>query len=101
MSEASREWLKQIDPKTGKTNAELVSQALGRKALKGETAAYCVLRDTTEGRPAQVHQHEVISTNPVKVQVEAPDLIAAIRQIYGLGGIGANTDENTETKNES
>ena len=56
--------------------------------VEGERAAYCALRDTSEGRPAQVQQHEVIASSPVKVQVEAPDLIAAIRQIYGLGSAG-------------
>ena len=60
---ASRDWLKQCDPKTGKSNAELVALALGKQALSGNTAAYCALRDTTEGRPAQTQQHEIISSN--------------------------------------
>ena len=88
LSDASRDWLKQVDPKTGKSkksNAELVARALGVKALRGDPRAYCALRDTTEGRPAQTQQHEIISSTPVKVQVEAPDLVAALRQIYGLG----------------
>jgi len=85
ISDASRDWLKLIDSRSGRSNAELIAQAIGKKALKGETAAYCALRDTTEGRPAQTQQHEIVSSNPVKVRVEAPDLIAAIRQIYGLG----------------
>ena len=69
ISEATRDWLKLIDPNTGKSNAELVAQALGTKALKGETAAYCAIRDTTEGRPAQTLQHEIISSSPLKVRV--------------------------------
>jgi len=81
ISDASRDWLKLIEPRTGKTNAELVAQALGKKALKGDTGAYCAIRDTTEGRPAQTQQHEIISSSPLKVRVEAPDLIATIRQI--------------------
>lgn len=89
ISEASRDWLKQIDPNTGRSNAEMVALALGKRALKGETNAYCALRDTTEGRPAQVQQHEIVSNDSVKVRVEAPDLIAEIRQIYGLGTPGS------------
>ena len=85
ISEATCDWLKLIDPKTGKTNAELVALALGKKALKGDTGAYCAIRDTTEVRPAQTQQHEIVSSSPLKVRLEAPDLIAAIRQIYGLG----------------
>jgi len=86
LSDASRDWLKRIDEKTGKTNAELVAEAQGKVALEGDTSSYCAIRDTTEGRPAQTQQHEIVSNDPVKVQVEAPDLIAAIRQIYGLTG---------------
>ena len=109
ISEATRDWLKLMDLRTGKTNAELVAGALVKKALKGDTAAYCALRDTTEGRPAQAQQHEIISSSPLKVRVEAPDLIAAIRKIYGLGSaydespqtsegrIGANTEKNPES----
>ena len=84
ISDASREWLKQIDGKTGETNAELIAKAQGKKALKGETSAYNALADRTEGKPAQTQQHEVISHSPVKVQIEAPDFISTIRQIYGL-----------------
>jgi hypothetical protein len=84
ISDATCDWLKLLDPRTGKTNAELVAQALGKKALKGDTPAYCALRDTTEGRPAQTQQHEIISNSPLKVQVESGDFLATIRQIYGL-----------------
>jgi hypothetical protein len=82
---ATREWLQQVDAKSGKTNAELVAEAQGRKALKGETAAYNALADRTEGRPAQMQQHAIVAHDPVKIRVEAPDLIGALRQIYGLG----------------
>ena len=85
ISDATRDWLELVDSRSGNSNAELVAEALGKKALKGETAAYCAVRDTTEGSSAQTQRHEIISSNPVKVRVEAPDLIAAIRQIYGLG----------------
>src|SRR2546423_1520209 len=58
--DATHEWLKQIDAKTGKTNAELVAQAQGKKALKGDIAAYNAFADRTEGKPApvQAQQHE-------------------------------------------
>ena len=85
ISQASLDWLRIIDSKTGKTNAELVAVAQGKKALEGETNAYCAIRDTTEGRPAQTQRHEIIGGGPVKVEVEAPNLIAVLRQIYGLG----------------
>ena len=49
LSDASRDWLKQVDPKTGKSNGELVARALGVKALRGDPRAYCALRDTTTG----------------------------------------------------
>jgi hypothetical protein len=84
ISDASREWLTRINQKTGKTNAELVAEAQGKKALKGNTPAYNALADRTEGKPAQMQQHEIISTAPVEVEVKAPDLLAALRQIYGL-----------------
>lgn len=98
ISDASRDWLKLIDAKTRKSNAELIAQALGKKALRGETAAYCALRDTTEGRPAQAQQHEIISNSQLKVRLEAPDLIAAIRQIYGLG---LPYDDSPQTSEEN
>jgi Family of unknown function (DUF5681) len=83
MSDASRDWLKQIDPKMGKTNAELVAQALGKKALKGETAAFCALRDTTEGRPTQAISGP--GGDPIPVTIEGIDealmkLIAAAQE---------------------
>ena len=96
ISEATRDWLKLVDPRIGKTNAELVAQALGKKALKGDTGAYCAIRDTTEGRPAQTQQHEIISSSPLKVRVEARDLIAAIRQIYGLGRASDDPPQTSE-----
>jgi hypothetical protein len=99
ISEATRDWLKLIDPRTGKTNAKLIAQALGKKALKGETAAYCALRDTTGGRPAQTQQHEIVSSSPLKVRVEAPDLIAAIRQIYGLRNACGESPQTSEGEN--
>ena len=90
VSDATREWLKQIDPKSGNTNAELVARAQGRKALKGDTGAYVAMADRTEGKPAQTQQHEVVAHGSVNVgiEIEAPDLVGALRQIYGLAGGG-------------
>jgi len=58
--------------------------AQGKRALKRDTSAYNAIADRTEGKPTQAQQHEIISSDPVKVRVEAPDLIEALRTIYGL-----------------
>jgi hypothetical protein len=87
ISDATKEWLKEVDPKTGKTNAQLVSEAQGKKAKKGDTGAYSALRDTSEGKPAQTQQHQIVS-GPVKVQLEPSDLVAKLRAIYGLSNNG-------------
>jgi Family of unknown function (DUF5681) len=100
VSDATREWLKLIDRKTGKTNAELIAQAQGKRALKGETNAYCAMRDTSEGRPAQTQQHEIVSNDPVNIRVEAPDLIQALRNIYGLGGSPSQQSSVVELSEE-
>ncbi len=84
ISDATRDWLKAVDPRTGRSNAELVAQAQGKKALKGDTSAYNAVADRSEGKPAITQQHEAISHSPVKVEIETPDLISTLRQIYGL-----------------
>jgi hypothetical protein len=53
ISQASREILEEIDPKTGLTYAKLVSGAQLNEALNGNTAAFNALADRTEGRPQQ------------------------------------------------
>ena len=53
ITDATREWLESVDPKTGKTNAELVVEAQGRQARKGNTGAFNALGDRSEGKPAQ------------------------------------------------
>jgi hypothetical protein len=92
ISDATRDWLKAVDPKTRKTNAQLVVEAQGKKGKKGETAAYNALADRSEGRPAQTQQHEIISNSPVNVKIEAPDLISTLRQIYGLSQDSGSQD---------
>ena len=53
VSQATREVLEEIDPKTGLPYAVLVAGAQLNEALKGSTAAYNALADRTEGRPQQ------------------------------------------------
>jgi Family of unknown function (DUF5681) len=53
VSQASRDLLEEIDPKTGVPYAVLVAGAQLNEALKGSTAAYNALADRTEGRPQQ------------------------------------------------
>ncbi|PYX10393.1 MAG: hypothetical protein DMG88_02840 [Acidobacteria bacterium] len=88
LSEATLAWLAEADPKTGMTNAMLVTLALGKKALAGDVVAARELADRSEGRPAQAMQHEVI--RPVKIQVDG--LMQAIREIYGLKDFTSTED---------
>jgi len=53
LSDATREWLEDIDPKTGKTNAQIVAAAQGNMAKKVNTAAYNAIADCTEGKARQ------------------------------------------------
>jgi len=53
LSDASREWLEQIDPKTGKTNAQLAAEMVGKKLLEGSAEHYRSMGDRTEGKPPQ------------------------------------------------
>jgi len=56
LSDATREWLEEIDPKTGKTNAQIVAEAQGESAKKGNTAAYNAIADRTEGKARQAFE---------------------------------------------
>jgi hypothetical protein len=53
LSDASREWLEQIDKKTGKTNAQLAAEMVGKKLLQGSAEHYRSIGDRTEGKPPQ------------------------------------------------
>jgi hypothetical protein len=53
LTDATRQWLEQVDEKTGLTNAMLVVAAVGKKALKGSHEAFKAIADRAEGRPAQ------------------------------------------------
>jgi hypothetical protein len=76
ISDASREWLEQIDEKTGLTNAEFVVLAQGKQAKKGNTTAFNALADRTEGRPP--HGQEMPCT-PIRMVVLNPAHRSAIR----------------------
>jgi hypothetical protein len=99
ISDAQKDWLKQ-QAKNGVTNAELVAQAQGKKALKGDTTAYTAIRDTTEGkpRPVQPYAEEIGPTTQVQVNQQVnivsdrQNLAALIRQIYGLETDGSAAD---------
>lgn|SRR5574341_70609 len=49
LSDAYRTWLAALDPKSGRTNAERIAEAVGRAALRGDTGAARELRMATEG----------------------------------------------------
>jgi len=53
LSDASREWLEQVDEKTGKTNAQLAAEAVGKKLIEGSAEHYRSVGDRTEGKPPQ------------------------------------------------
>lgn len=53
LSDASREWLEQIDKKSGKTNAQLAAEMVGKKLLEGSAEHYRSMGDRTEGKPPQ------------------------------------------------
>jgi hypothetical protein len=53
LTDATRQWLEQVDEKTGLTNAMLVAAAVGKKALKGSHEAFKAIADRAEGRLAQ------------------------------------------------
>jgi hypothetical protein len=53
LTDAARDWLEQVDEKTGLTNAMLCASALGKKARKGSPEAFKAIGDRAEGKPAQ------------------------------------------------
>jgi len=53
LTDASRAWLAEIDPRTGKTNAELCAAAVGKRARRGSVEAFRTLADRVEGKPKQ------------------------------------------------
>jgi Family of unknown function (DUF5681) len=104
LTDASREWLEQINRKTGKTNAQLVAAALGKRALKGDTSAYNALADRTEGKAThrvevtgkdgQPERVEITGKDGEAVKLDLMDTIQKVKDFYGLRG-------DAETKKSS
>jgi hypothetical protein len=71
LTDATRTWLAQVDPKSGLTNAMRVTIAVGKKALRGSHEAFKALADRAEGRPAQSIElsRETVPLNPPSLTV--------------------------------
>src|SRR5207253_119120 len=84
LSEAYRSLLATVHPKDseGRTYAELIAVGQLNEAIKGKTPAAKEAADRTEGPVTQ--QHEVVSHSQIEAKIDAPDLLATLRQIYGL-----------------
>jgi hypothetical protein len=76
LTEAGREWLNEIDPATGLTNAQHVAAALGKRARRGSPEAFRVLADRVEGKPKQA----------VEVKEIPPDEAPPAYQVVFLDG---------------
>jgi hypothetical protein len=96
LSEAYRTLLATEFPgdKKGRTYAELIAEGQLREAIKGKTPAAKEAADRTEGPVTQ--QHEVVSHSPINIKVDAPDLLATLRQIYGLSSGSGDSVESPE-----
>ena len=71
--------------KHGRTYAQRLAEAQFRAAIKGRTDAAREIANRIEG-PAEKPQVEIVpGADPLRVRIETPDLLSAIRQIYGLG----------------
>jgi hypothetical protein len=79
--------------KKKRTYAQLVALAQFNAAIKGKrTEAAREIANRIEG-PAEKPQIELIPGNdPIRLRVEAPDLISTIRAIYGLGASPSDPD---------
>src|SRR5215469_7040614 len=71
--------------KHGRTYAQRLAEAQFRAAVKGKTDAAREIANRIDG-PAEKPQHVelVRGSEPLKVRIDAPDLLKAIRAIYGL-----------------
>ena len=80
-----------------RTYAELLAQAQFHAAIKGKTEAAKEIANRIEG-PAEKQQVEIIQgSEPLKVRFDAPDLVTALRAIYGLSSPG-DTSRPAEAK---
>jgi len=81
--------------KHGRTYAHRLAEAQFRAAIKGRTEAAREIANRIEG-PAEKPQVEIVpGADPLRVRLETPDLLSAIRQIYGLGPPDSS-EENAE-----
>ncbi len=69
LSQAYRELLEQVDPKTGKTVAQLIAEKIIEKALKGDLAALKEITDRTEGKSVQPLSHGGLGSEPIAFHV--------------------------------
>lgn len=58
--------LEEVDEKSGKSNKEIVNEALLKQAKKGSLKAYEVLRDTTGQAPKTTQNIDLKTDNPLK-----------------------------------
>ena len=71
--------------KHGRTYAQRLAEAQFRAAVKGKTDAVREVANRIEGPAEKPQQVEVVpGSDPLKVRIDAPELIRAVRQIYGL-----------------
>jgi hypothetical protein len=71
LTDAARDWLEQVDEKTGLTNAMRCVSALGKKALMGGHEAFRVLGDRAEGKPSQAVELNTDKHDDVRELIEA------------------------------
>ncbi len=73
LTQAYRELLEQVDPKTGKTVAQLIAENIIEKALrgalKGDLAAVKEITDRTEGKVVQPLSHSGLGSEPITFNV--------------------------------
>lgn len=71
--------LEDVDEKSGKSNKELVNEALMKQAKKGSLKAYEVLRDTIGQAPKNIQAVDIKTDNPLKA-LSSDDLKALIKK---------------------
>jgi len=70
--------------KHGRTYAQRLAEAQFRAAIRGWTDAGREIANRIEGPGEKPQQVGVPGSDPLKVRIDAPELIRAIRQTYGL-----------------
>lgn len=77
----------EIDPDTGKTNLELIAEALIRKARKGDSKSTEIFRDTSEGKPVERIR---VSKGPDESNITDQEIDAEIKRLANGTGEGEN-----------